>query len=51
MGIIVTAERLHIILVCAILINIKRVVSLMVEPRFYTAMTEVQFCHDLPIIL
>ena len=25
-----------------------RVVSLMVEPRFYTAMTAVQFCHDLP---
>jgi hypothetical protein len=20
----------------------------MVEPRFYTAMTAVQFCHDLP---
>ena len=27
------------------------VVSLMVEPRFYTAMTAVQFCHDLPLPL
>ena len=27
------------------------VVSLMVEPRFYTAMTAVRFCYDLPVFL